>query len=173
MLCVIAKIDDEATKKLASIRSAAFPDDAAGFRPLHGHITIAAYTGKKEDRFIQSCRKRLENVSSFDVVYETIEVLEATSIIAAIPQKSAVLDMLHQSIVEASRGELDEWTRPSRWYPHTTLYFDPRSDLAGIRLQMAKSFVPFAARVSRIEFSRVLENGYDIVDFLALPPRAP
>ena len=43
MLCVIAKLNEEATEKLMSIRTAALSD--AALKPLHGHITIASYTG--------------------------------------------------------------------------------------------------------------------------------
>ena len=56
MLCVIAKLDDASTGKLETLRRNAFPDYAAA-RPLHGHITIAAYIGDDETRFIHFCKK--------------------------------------------------------------------------------------------------------------------
>lgn len=167
MLCVIAKLDDAVTNKLDEIRKAAFPDGRA-FRPLHGHITIATYTGEEEAGFIQFCRKLLNGVSAFSVEYRALEVLEATSIIIATPEKSGVLESLHQSIAERYENDLDKWTRTELWYPHTTLLYDPQTDLHAICRQMSERFAPFSADIRRIEFSRVLETGYEIIDHVDL-----
>ena len=167
MLSVIAKIDDTATEKLVLIQKTAIPDGGA-FKALHGHITLASYTGEEEKRFIQSCRKLMESVPPFDIKYEKIEVLDETSIIVATPEKSDLLNFLHQSIAEEYNDTLDKWTKKDLWYPHTTLLYSPLSDLHGICLKMAESFVPFFASICRIEFSRVSENGYDIIDYTDL-----
>ena len=58
MLCVIAKLNEEATEKLMSIRTAALSD--AALKPLHGHITIASYTGNHEAQFVRFCKSLLE-----------------------------------------------------------------------------------------------------------------
>lgn len=50
MLCVIAKIDKCAVEKLKAIQRAAVSESAA--RPIYGHITIAAYMGDDEVKFI-------------------------------------------------------------------------------------------------------------------------
>ena len=44
MLCAIAMLDEEATRKLIFLQKTA-AGDAACLKPLYGHITIAAYTG--------------------------------------------------------------------------------------------------------------------------------
>ena len=169
MLCVIAKLDDASTGKLETLRRNAFPDYAAA-RPLHGHITIAAYVGDDETRFIHFCREAMDGIHSFTVAYETIEILEETSILAAIPSKTGVLDSLHQMIAAQFRDDLDRWTGSDRWYPHTTLLYNPKIDLHTLRRQMMKEFVPISADICRIEFSCVFENGYEIVDHMDLPP---
>lgn len=163
MLCVIAKLNGEATEKLMSIRKAAL-SDAAMRNPLHGHITIAAYTGDEEAQFIQFCKSQSGGISAFPVRYEKIEVLEESSIVVASPEKSGILETLHRRIAEEYNGALNRWTQADRWYPHTTLLYGPNLDLHRICRNMATYFVPFSAQISKIEFSRVLESGYDIID---------
>ncbi len=163
MLCVIAKLDDEATKKLLRLQNDAIPS-GADIKPLYGHITIAAYIGDDESCFIRSCMHLLKGFGAFEVVYNKIEVLDETSIIAAIPAKSAPLVFLHQRITEMFNESLNQWTKKDDWYPHTTLLFGPQLDLHGICRKMTDSFVPFTAYISKIEFSRVCGNTYEIVD---------
>ena len=50
MLCMIAKLDNEATEKLLSLQRIALSAMPA-IKPLHGHITIAAYMGENETAF--------------------------------------------------------------------------------------------------------------------------
>ena len=166
MLCVIAKLNEEATEKLMSIRAAALP--GAALKPLHGHITIASYTGNHGAQFVRFCKSLLEGTSSFAVRYEKIEVLDASSIIVASPEKSGALEALHRRIAEAYNDSLNPWTQADRWYPHTTLLYDPNLDLHWICRKMAASFLPFAAQISGVEFSRVLESGYEIIDRVEL-----
>ena len=166
MLCVIAKLNEEATEKLMSIWTAALSD--AALKPLHGHITIAAYTGDRQAEFIQFCKSQIAGISSFPVRYDRIEVLEDTSIIVVSPEKSGTLEALHRRIAEAYNDSLNSWTQADRWYPHTTLLYEPNLDLHWICRKMAASFLPFAAQISGVEFSRVLESGYEIIDRVEL-----
>ena len=122
MLCVIAKLNEEATEKLMSIRTAALSD--AALKPLHGHITIAAYTGDRQAQFVRFCKSLLEGTSAFAVWYEKIEVLDASSILVASPENSGALEVLHRRIAEAYNDSLNPWTQADRWYPHTTLLYD-------------------------------------------------
>ena len=166
MLCVIAKLNEEATEKLMSIRTAALSD--AALKPLHGHITIAAYTGDRQAQFVRFCKSLLQGTSAFAVRYEKIEVLDASSIIVASPEKSGTLEVLHRRIAEEYNDFLNPWTQADRWYPHTTLLYDPNLDLHRICGEMSGHFTPFSAQISRIEFSRVLESGYEIIDRVEL-----
>ena len=170
MLCVIAKLNDAAAEKLAAIREAAFPEGRV-LKHLHGHITIATYLGNEEDQFIRSCRELLKDFPLFEIEYEKIEVLEETSIIVATPKKSGQLDLMHQSIAEKYNDSLDVWTQKDRWYPHTTLFYSPEEDLHSICGKMRAEFEPFLARICRIEFSRVCNSGYEIVDHVDLTTR--
>ena len=166
MLCVIAKLNEEATEKLMSIRTAARSD--AALKPLHGHITIAAYTGDRQAQFVRFCKSLLEGTSAFAVWYEKIEVLDASSILVASPENSGALEVLHRRIAEAYNDSLNPWTQADRWYPHTTLLYEPNLDLHRICGEMSGHFTPFSAQISRIEFSRVLESGYEIIDRVEL-----
>lgn len=167
MLCVIAKLDNQATDQLNKIQRTAFPAGAE-IKTLYGHITLATYIGDDEFRFVQSCKRSLANVSAFNVVYDKIEVLDETSIIVATPEKSDSLVFLHQCIAEKYDNDLDRWTRGDCWYPHTTLVFGPQLDLHSICNEMVNSFSSFEARVSKIEFSHVCANAYEIMDCLDL-----
>ncbi len=168
MLCVIAKLDGEATEKLMAIRKAALSD--AVVKPLYGHITIATYTGDNEAQFIRFCKSLLAGMPSFTVRYEKLAVLEATSIIVASPEKSGPLEALHLGIAKEYNCALHPWTQMGQWYPHTTLLYGPGLDLQRICREMSAFFVPFSAQISGIEFSRVLESGYAIVDSVVLRP---
>ncbi len=160
MLCVIAKTNAEATDRLQALCAAALPEA----KPIYGHITVASYMGDNERRFIRTCKAMLKDVHAFTVVYGRIVVLSATSILVAVPESSKALESLHARIAERFGAELDAWTGMDRWYPHTTLYYDPTADLEAIRRTVQMRFCPFSARIARIEFSRVDENGCTIVD---------
>ena len=166
MLCVIAKLDGAATEKLQALRSLAFPPGEAGL-PLHGHITLATYVGKEEARFLEACRELLRGAPTFSVRYGRLEVLEETSILAALPEPSPELEALHRRIA-AFPADLDPWTETARWLPHTTLYYSPDADLESLHRRMETAFTPFTAHISAVEFSRVLESGYKILGAVKL-----
>ena len=167
MLCVIAKLDDAATKMLAAVQKIVYGERASG-KSLYGHITMATYMSDDEAGFISACKEYLNNIAAFDIIFDKIEVLDETSIIVAVPRRAKALDLLHQCIVDNFDDALDKWTKSDAWYPHTTLYYNPESDLGKICNRMTEQFVPVTAHISAIEFSRVLESGYEIVDHVNL-----
>ena len=168
MLCVIAKIPDGAADQLRALRETAVPDPGALF-PLYAHITIATWLPEDSAAFMRNCRKLLQECRPFTVRYERIEVLPETSVIVAAPAESAALRLLHDRIAEEYAGSLDQWTGTCQWYPHTTLLYDPAADLDAVCQAMRRHFVPFEARISRIEFSKVEETGFTIIDAVQLP----
>ena len=103
---------------------------------------------------------------SFTVRYEQIEVL--SDIIIAAPSESPELISLHRRITDQYSEFLDQWTRGDLWYPHTTLYCNPESDLNAVCAEMRKHFVPFETQISEIEFSRVEEAGYTVLKKITL-----
>ena len=167
MLCVIAKLDKRSTEKLTAVQKAAAPD--AEGKPLHGHITLAAYMGEDEAGFMAFCAALLKGVSRFAVKYTHLAVLEETSIVAALAEKAGVLKDLHRRIAEVYYDSLNEWTRSNEaWLPHTTLLYDPKANLPELCGKMAADFAPFTAEVMRIEFSRVTPSGYEILGRIEL-----
>ena len=108
MLCVIAKLDERSAERLTAIKKAAVPD--AGEKPLYGHITLATYVGDDEAGFMAFCVSQLKGFSRFAVEYTRLAVLEETSIVVALPEKTGVLSALHRRIAEAYGGSLDQWT---------------------------------------------------------------
>ena len=166
MLCVIAKLDEPATETLAAKRKIAFTDFSPS-NPLHGHITLATYIGDSEAGFVEFCMHLFEGLSPFPVEYKRIEVLEGTPdsppIIVASPERAGSLEEVHRRIAAAYGSSLNQWTQMDSWYPHTTLLYRPGVDLHPICCRMAASFVPFSTHIRKIEFSRVLESGYEII----------
>lgn len=169
LLCLIAKLDDAASAKLNAIRKAAFPDGGQG-KQVYGHITLASYPGERETAFVRSCRELLAEIPAFEITYESLVILQETHIIVAKPMDSEILTMLHRRIAEKHGDDLDPWTKGDRWYPHTTLFYGPGENLEQIRSVMTRHFSPIRAKVVRFELSRVLPDGYEIVDRIALLP---
>ena len=163
MLCVIAKLDPEATEKLRLLQTAAL-EGRKGYPPLYGHITLAAWIGENEEGFVRACGPLVRSVRPFTVTYRSVEALTETSILAAVPEKVGGLLRLHARIAERFGASLNGWTAGNSWVPHTTLLFDPGADLMDLRDRVREVFVPFRTVVRRIEFSRVLEDGYRIVE---------
>ena len=167
MLCVIARIDEGCRERLLGLQERTV-ELGIPRRNLYGHITVASYIGEDEEGFIASCKEILRGHGAFDVCYERIEVLYATSIVVASPAKEGGLAAVHRDIVSAWGAELDKWSQEDVWHPHTTLVHDLRADLDAAAKVMRDGFAPFPGRVGRIEFSRVKENGYEIVDHVDL-----
>ena len=71
MLCVIAKLDEEANERLASLRDAVFPGGSA-LPPLYGHITLATYLPEEHDAFVRGCGDILKAFPAFTVRYERV-----------------------------------------------------------------------------------------------------
>lgn len=165
MLCVLAMLSAEAEKKLEQLREKALP--GVKFSPLHAHITLATWLPEDAGAFMDACEKMFRNVSSFTVCYERIEVLSETSIIVAMPSMSDELVSIHNRIAKEYGSFLDQWTSV-RWYPHSTLLYNPSMDLEAVCAEMRKHFVPFDARIEAIEFSRVDEKGYTILNRISL-----
>ena len=162
MLCVIAKLDPEATEKLRFLQAAVHqPGDH--FLPLYGHITLAACISGEEAAFIRDCEPLIRGTQPFPVLYRSVDVLRETSIVAASPEKSGGLLHLHDRIAERFGAELDTWTAGDSWRPHTTLLYDPESDLQQIRGRAMEVFAPFETVIRQIEFSRADQDGYTIL----------
>lgn len=170
MICAIAKIDPASTERLAKLRRMA--NDFGVFpRELHGHITLATYTGGDEAGFIASCKAILSGYGKFSVHYDEVDIWasvpESESIIVAAPRREPVMAAMQKEIARAWAADLNEWTQEDVWRPHTTLLYAPGADLAAIAAAMQKEFAPFTAQVDRIEFSRV--NGeIKTIDFAEL-----
>ena len=163
MLCAIAKLDSLTTLRLRELQK-----EAARFglepKPVYGHITLACYLGDDAAPFISACEELLSGIRPFEVRYREIEVLDATSIIVASPEEGGVLSEIHERIAERFPDELDEWTRPGAWKPHTTLVYKPDADLDATAGAMRGVFSPFSARIGTVEFSLVSGSGYEIIN---------
>ena len=169
MLCVLAKLSDDATEKLNAIKGSAIPDNE-GAKPLHGHITLASYEGEDEAGFTRSCKELFKDIRHFDIRYEKMEIFEDPFVIVVKPERSETLSNMHQLITEKFNDTLNKWTKAGIWNPHTSLYAGSDPDLPDIFQKMSDAFIPFTAAVDRIEFSLVLENGYEIIDSIDLRP---
>ena len=169
MICVIAKLAPDAAERLNILRKAVISKELP-VKPFYGHITIATYLPDDEE-FVQVCSEIIRGTPSFCIRYEKLEVLSETSIIVAVPSKpDALLDM-HNRITEKYRKSLDCWTCGTDWYPHTTLFYDPDADLNVLCRNMQGHFIPFETCISQIEFSRVEETGYTILESIDLKPQ--
>lgn len=167
MLCVIAKLDPRSTQTLRSLQEKIRPD-SAGISPLYGHITLATYMGDNEAQLIRFCKTEFAELASFPVQYTKLAVWASTSILVALPEKSSALEAVHHRITEAFHDSLNPWTQEGLWQPHTTLLFEPALDLTQICRRGSMYFTPFSAEITRIEFSRILASGYEIVDHVDL-----
>ena len=162
MICVIAKLPPDAVERLDLLRRTVVSDEQS-VKPLYGHITLATCLPDNDEKFIRDCAGIVRGAPAFSVCYEKLEVLPETSIIVATPSKPDALLALHGKITEKYCKLMDQWTCGSDWYPHTTLLYDPAADLNALCRNMQQHFVPFSARVSQVEFSKVEEAGYTIL----------
>ena len=164
---MIAKLPPDAVERLSILRETAVSKEQPA-QPLHGHITIAAYLPEDDAEFLRICSGIIRETPSFSVLYEKLEVLSETSIIVAVPAKPAELAVLHDKIAEKYSKSMDRWTSGKDWYPHTTLIYDPDADLNSLCRSMKKHFIPFEARISQVQFSKVEEAGYSILKSIDL-----
>ena len=168
MLCILAKIDEAGRQELLKVQSVA-RDFGICPKELHGHVTLACYVGSDEGSFIDSCRENLRDEHPFMIYYDHIDVFEVSSVIAAAPRREEKIECVHKDISDNWSEELNCWTKENVWLPHTTLLQDKDADLMTIAEAMKKKFRPFSARVTELEFSRVLENNkYEIVGTIPL-----
>lgn len=168
MIFAIAGIDPASAQRLTALRRLAAPFGIPP-RAVHGHISLAAYTGGDGEGFVAACRGILSRYEAFSVRYEGIEIFDSTRAVVAAPRKEGPLDAIQRDIARAFPSELNQWTQREAWRPHTTLAYHPQADLAAIAQAMRAEFTPFSARVDQIEFSRVdEENHIQSLGFFAL-----
>lgn len=167
MLCVIAKVDDIARERLNELCKIAEEFDFPA-RYLYGHITLVSYIGQNETVFINQCKTALSGMGAFSVAYDGIELLSPTPSIVASPKRTQELVAIHDLLLSVAPSELDSWSSKERWHPHTTLFYHTEADLHTISERMRKQFLPFTATVSKIEFSKVTDRGYEIIDSIIL-----
>ena len=169
MICVLAKLPSDAAERLDALRKAVLSKERPA-KPFHGHITVATYL-PEDGAFLRGCSGIIRETPPFRIRYEKLEVLDATSILVAVPSRPEALRTLHDRIAEKYGESLDRWTRGADWYPHTTLLYDPDADLDALCVKMRERFTPFETCIRRIEFSRVEETGYTILKSVELGPR--
>ena len=162
VLCVIAKLDEDANERLASLRAAVFPGISA-LPPLYGHITMATYLPEDHKAFIKGCGEVLDAFPAFTVRYERIGFFTVSGVIFAQPSESPTLSAIHRRIAEKYGQDLDQWTGGADWFPHTTLLSVPLADPDDACRAMQRLFVPFETRICRVEFSLVGDTGFTVL----------
>lgn len=167
MLCEIAKIDPASRARLLKLQGE-IEKLGIPVKALHGHITLASYIGGDEAAFMASCKKILSGCGAFPVYYDRIEVLASSCIVVASPRRAGLLEAVQRRTAEQWAEDLTDYTRADVWYPHTTLLYDAQADLARIAERLGEIFEPFWGEVQSIEFSRVENAGYTIVDAIDL-----
>ena len=110
MLCAIAKIDSGSRDRLVELAKLT---QAFGIPPrnVHGHITLATYTGDDEDGFMSSCKAVLSGYEKFSVCYDKIEVWNPSTIIVAVPRKEGTIAAVQKEISRGWAADLDKWTQ--------------------------------------------------------------
>lgn len=167
MLCVIARIDDAARARLDALCKIVEEFNLPA-RYLYGHITLVTYLGQEEAKFIERCKAALSNQTAFSIFYNRIELLAPTPSIVASPDMTQEFRSIHAQLIAAASSDLDPWSSKELWHPHTTLFYHTETDLQAISERMRESFAPFLAEVSRVEFSKVTDSGYEIIDSITL-----
>ncbi len=167
MVCAIAMIDANSRARLAELAGLS---ERFGIpkRNVHGHITLATYIGNNEREFVLSCKASLSVHKKFYVRYDSIEIWSPPAFIVAVPRKENSIAVIQKKMCDSWSQDLNEWTQNDVWRPHTTLVTNPQADFPAILEAMQEKFEPFVAEVDRIEFSRVCENGYEIIDSVKL-----
>lgn len=167
MVCAIAIIDANSRARLAELAGLS---ERFGIpkRNVHGHITLATYIAGNEREFVLSCKESLSVHKRFSVRYDSIEIWSPPAFIVAVPRKENDIAVIQKKISDHWSQDLNEWTQNDVWRPHTTLVTNPQADFHSILEAMRERFEPFVAEVDRIEFSRVYENAYEIIDSVKL-----
>jgi len=129
---------------------------------------LVSYIGQNEADFIVQCKTALKNWRAFPVSYNCVELLPPTPSIVASPELSQELVAIHDLLLSVAPSEMDSWSAKEVWHPHTTLFYHTEADLPAIAERMRNIFAPFTAEIVRIEFSRVSDGGYEIVDSITL-----
>ncbi len=167
MVCAIAVVDSESKKRLVELANIT---ERFGIAPrnVYGHVTLATYIGHHESEFVESCKAKLSVQKRFSIYYDNIEIWKPQTFIVAAPRKDDVITAIQKDISEDWAEDLNNWTQANVWQPHTTLVTDPRADFHAIAEAMQEKFKPFVARVDRIEFSQVYDDGYEVFDCVEL-----
>ena len=162
MLCVIGKIDEKAREELWKAQGAV---EKFGLkrRPLYGHVTLATFVDGDEAEMMRECTAALKGERSIDIEYEKIAELDETYIVVALLKKTEDLLVLQKKAVGDFDRNLDRWTHSVNWTPHTTLAHHPGMYLEPVCKAMQAQFAEVKGRIKRIEFSKVLSDGYEIV----------
>ena len=92
---------------------------------------------------------------------------ETYIVVAALKRSEGLLD-LQKRVVQGQDELLDRWTHSESWQPHTTLVHEPGMELKVVRDAMQAIFEPFETVIERVDFSRVTENGYEIIGHVML-----
>ena len=73
-------------------------------KELHGHITLATYTGEDEAAFIASCKAILSGYGKFAVRYDKVDIWvsvpESESIIVAVPRRETAMAAMQKEIAQ-------------------------------------------------------------------------
>lgn len=175
MLCVIIIVDTDTTARLTKTEQIA---ERFGYPPkkVHGHITLATYTGKNEEDFLSSCKEILSGYEKFPVYYDKVEAWTSTpgvkSFIVAVPRMDHAIVTLQKEISQNWTADLNQWTQANQWHPHTSLLHAPGVDLSAVAEAMQAEFEPFTAQIDRIEFTHVFEDenkcSFETVDCIEL-----
>ena len=167
MLCVIARIDDAARGQLDALCKLVEEFDLPA-RYLYGHITLVTYLGHEEEKFIERCKSVLHDQTAFPVYYNGVELLLPTPSIVASPDMTQELCAIHDRLMGVAPSEMDRWSSRELWHPHTTLFYHTEANLEAIAERIKESFTPFYAKVCSVEFSKVTDSGYEILDAVIL-----
>ena len=162
MLCVIGKIDEQAREALWQAQGAV-EEFGLKRRPLYGHVTLATFVDGDEAEMMRECTTALKDEHSVHIEYEKIAELDETYIVVALLKKSKDLQELQKKAVGNFDRNLDRWTHSENWTPHTTLAHHPGMYLEPVRKAMQAQFSEVKGKIKRIEFSKVLSDGYEIV----------
>ena len=167
MFCVIAKLNEEARQELLRVQGVV---ETFGLerRHLHGHITLATFVRGSEVELIAHCKEELRGLQPFSVLYSGIGEFTDTCIVVALLEKTPELLSVQRMVTKGHDEMLDQWTHNESWQPHTTLVHQPGMKLERIAEAMQTEFKSFEAWIEWIEFSRVTDNGYVIVDQVEL-----